>query len=157
MTIRAAEVADAARVADVHARSRAAYYGERLDPRDRAQDRRPMWLRHLSAPQLSTFVAVADEPVGFICVRRASAEDPEVELMSLYVLPERFGEGIGTALYEQFLAVREAAPASLEVWEANERAISFYRRRGWRRTTSSRPGIAGVPYVTWKLAASDEL
>lgn len=42
----------------------------------------------------------------------------------------------------------------LEVWAGNQRAIDFYRRRGWRRTATERPGPQDRPFVTYELAAA---
>ena len=39
----------------------------------------------------------------------------------------------------------------LEVWAANTTAVGFYRRRGWRPTTTVREGPRDQPFVTWVL------
>ncbi len=145
--IRAATVEDAAAIAAIHVASRAAYYGEHLDPADAARDREPMWRRLVTEDGRVTVVAADEGPTGFLHVRLGET----VELVSLYVRPELFGRGIGSALHERFDEVRGGRPAELEVWDGNARAKAFYAARGWRVTDRTRDGIAGIPFVTWRL------
>ena len=81
----------------------------------------------------------------------ADRDSSSVELLSFYVDPDRFGSGIGSALYNRFIEIVPVGTAEFEVWDGNDRAKSFYSRRGWRPTTRSRPGVAGKPFVTWTL------
>jgi putative acetyltransferase len=55
----------------------------------------------------------------------------ERTLGAFYVEPGEFGRGIGSALFEQ---VKQARPDGFELWvfQQNERARSFYERRGCR-------------------------
>ncbi|WP_413354960.1 GNAT family N-acetyltransferase [Microbacterium sp. 1P06AB] len=145
--LRAATVEDAAAIAAIHAAARAAYYGEHLDPADAARDREPMWRRLVAEDGRVTVVAADEGPTGFLHVRLGET----VELVSLYVRPELFGRGIGSALHERFDEVRGGRPAELEVWDGNARAKAFYAARGWRVTDRTRDGIAGIPFVTWRL------
>lgn len=56
---------------------------------------------------------------------------PENFVHSLYVAPDRQGRGIGTALLEA--VCREAVGScELKCDQANQRAIGFYLRKGWR-------------------------
>ncbi|PZE93378.1 GNAT family N-acetyltransferase [Curtobacterium sp. MCBD17_008] len=149
--VRDATPADAAQVTRVHQRSREAYYGDALDRRDAAQDRYPMWLATLTRPGTWCLVAEQDGHVaGFIAAHLADRGSP-AELSSLYVDPDRFGSGIGTALHTRFIEVVPSGTAELEVWDGNERAKRFYAVRGWRPTTRTRAGVAGRPFVTWRL------
>lgn len=53
---------------------------------------------------------------------------------NVYVVPERRGEGIGSALLsaaERRLAEQEATVVTLEALAANDRARSFYREHGY--------------------------
>lgn len=145
--LRVATVADAAAIAAIHVASRAAYYGERLDPADAARDREPMWRRLVAEDGRVTVVAEDEEPTGFLHVRLGET----LELMSIYVLPEMLGRGIGSALHERFDEIRGGRPAELEVWDGNARAKAFYAARGWRATDRARVGVAGIPFVTWCL------
>lgn len=59
-----------------------------------------------------------------------------VILDDLYVLPEARGKGIGTQVLAKVEAVareKKAVQIFLEVEKANERAMGFYFRHGWRR------------------------
>ncbi|MFI8633417.1 GNAT family N-acetyltransferase [Microbacterium sp. NPDC077663] len=144
---RMATVADAAAIAAIHVASRAAYYGAHLDPADAARDRGPMWRRLVAEDGRVTVVAEDAEPTGFLHVRLGET----VELVGLYVLPELFGRGIGSTLYERFDETRAGRPAELEVWDGNAGAKAYYAGRGWRATDRTRDGVAGIPFVTWRL------
>lgn len=56
-------------------------------------------------------------------------------LQSLYVLPERWGEGVGTRLLEAGIdrLPPDRERLHLGVHEANDRAIGFYESRGFER------------------------
>jgi ribosomal protein S18 acetylase RimI-like enzyme len=149
--VRDATPADAAQVTRVHQRSREAYYGDALDRIDAGQDRYPTWLATLTRPGTWCLVAEQDGHVtGFIAAHLTERDSP-AELSSLYVDPDRFGTGIGTALYDRFIEVVQSRTAELEVWDGNERAKRFYANRGWRPTTLVRAGVAGRPFSTWRL------
>jgi GNAT superfamily N-acetyltransferase len=69
---------------------------------------------------------------------------PENFIHSLYVAPDRQGGGIGTAVLE---AVSREAHGNCELKcdRANQKAIAFYRRKGWREVGE---GIADTgPWV----------
>lgn len=145
--LRAATVEDAAAIAAIHVASRAAYYGEHLDPAEAARDREPMWRRLVAEGGRVTVVAEDEGLTGFLHVRLGKT----LELVSIYVLPEMFGRGIGSALHDRFEEIRGGRPAELEVWDGNARAQAFYAARGWRATDRTRDGITGIPFVTWRL------
>jgi GNAT superfamily N-acetyltransferase len=58
-----------------------------------------------------------------------------VELYTLYILRPRYGTGIGQRLFDVAVGGK---PCALWVAEANGRAISFYRRQGFRPDGASR-------------------
>jgi diamine N-acetyltransferase len=76
-------------------------------------------------------VAVAEEDealVGAVVAAPGTLEH-------LFVVPERWGAGVGDALHDAALAVSREAGVEvcrLEVLEENLRARRFYERRGWR-------------------------
>jgi len=93
-------------------------------------------------------VAYDPDLVGFVMFGPESgtyeqhAEKGIVE--NLYVVPERRGEGIGTALLEaaeESLAADGAEVISLDVMADNEAARRFYREHGYdpNRVTMTRP------------------
>ncbi|PNW10916.1 N-acetyltransferase [Microbacterium testaceum] len=149
--VRRARPDDADAIAALHARSRAAYYGDSLSAEDAGHDRRPMWRRLVTEHDALVLCAIVDEVIiGFCCLRRAAAAN-EVELQGLYIEPGRFGTGVAETLYVSFVAECRGRAARLEVWDRNERAKAFYRRRGWVPSDQTRPGPADTPFVTWRL------
>jgi GNAT superfamily N-acetyltransferase len=77
----------------------------------------------------------------------------EAELRRLYVIPERWGEGIGSLLLDAVLQQAQRAGAlTVRLWvlEGNEQARTFYERRGWRLATSddtdAHDGVTEVSY-----------
>ena len=69
---------------------------------------------------------------------------PENFVHSLYVLPARQGRGIGTVLLDA-VCRKARGTCELKCDQANQRAIAFYRRKGWREVGE---GIADTgPWV----------
>ena len=70
-------------------------------------------------------------------------DDPDLgHLARLYVDPDRWGAGIGTALHDAAvadLAGRSFAVATLWVLEDNIRARRWYERLGWSQTSRRKP------------------
>ncbi len=157
ISIRRATVADAAGIAAVHVASWQWAYRDRLpqaylDSLD-AQRRVPWWERSLAVdPPATVFVAIAEEEVvGFCSVGPAKGdEDPAAgELHAIYLLEHFKGTGIGSALMDVGLdALRDAGYREAVLWvlDSNDRAISFYERKGWvddggRHTYELRDGV----------------
>ncbi|MCH8613984.1 GNAT family N-acetyltransferase [Arsenicicoccus dermatophilus] len=69
-------------------------------------------------------------PVGWASAGPARDDDApaELELWSLYLLPEHWGSGAARQLVEAALGERAAY---LWVLQGNERALAFYRRQGF--------------------------
>ncbi len=101
----------------------------------------------------ASWFLVADE--GSELVAMASAEPLRDEdgagsvipggcfLHSLFVVPERWGEGIGTVLLDAVLAeVKRRGYSRIHLWthEDNERSHRLYRSRGFSPTNRSRHG-----------------
>jgi ribosomal protein S18 acetylase RimI-like enzyme len=78
----------------------------------------------------------ADSPVGFVSAR-PTEDDPAVfDLGRIYVLPERWGEGIGRRLLshaEETIADRGGERVRLGVMADNERAVAFYESADYER------------------------
>lgn len=81
--------------------------------------------------------AAGGQPVGVVL----AGPDPDApsvgHLARLYVDPDLWGHGIGTALYDMAIAdlATRFAEATLWVLEDNHRARRWYERLGWRLTT----------------------
>lgn len=100
---------------------------------------RQRWQEVVAAAGHLAFVAEADgEAVGVAAIEGDW-------LNGFYVLPDRWGGVVASALHEAVLeAIRAAGATSAHLWvlEANFRARRFYERRGWRENGTTRV----VPY-----------
>jgi ribosomal protein S18 acetylase RimI-like enzyme len=101
--------------------------------------------QELSDPLAAFFVAeLCGNPVGYAKLYTGmpdtSVTGPKpVELVRLYVLPERIGHGIGARLMKECLttaASRGFETVWLGVWEHNPRAIRFYQKWGFEEVGS---------------------
>ena len=101
----------------------------------------------------SFMLAVRDDAVlGFCCFSAAPNNADRVEratpggamvgrLHSLYIDPDALGQSIGHTLMNHALSTFAAwgcERATLWVLEGNSRAISFYKRQGWRCTGATK-------------------
>lgn len=149
---------DARAVARVHEHARAAYY-RLAPPEDVDPERMEMWWSAIAEHRRATVLVAEDdeEIVGLISfgppIHEWALPGPVVELQALYVLPDHWGRGIGSALHQRFVKrLPGGRTGILDIWERNDRAIGFYERRGWRRDGRSRPGPEGSVYVGMSLA-----
>jgi GNAT superfamily N-acetyltransferase len=106
---------------------------------------RTRWARRLIDPAGWTLIALdSDTALGAVHFTDARAERGEgkaimgrAHLSGLFVLPARWGAGIGSALLEAAVAEmrsRGYREAQLFTAAANQRSRAFYERRGWRAT-----------------------
>jgi len=124
ITIRPAVRDDAAAIADVHLRSRAATMPY-LPPQRRTRDEVVRWVREVRLRESRVLVAERDgHVVGYAAVTGDVLDD-------LYLLPDQRRLGIGSRLLQ---AVREAHPdgVTLHVFQANTQARAFYAWHGFR-------------------------
>jgi GNAT superfamily N-acetyltransferase len=57
------------------------------------------------------------------------------DLESIFVVPDRRGDGVGAALVDAFAGwarQSDAAEVTVTAYAANERAVAFYARHGFR-------------------------
>ena len=93
-----------------------------------------------------------DGAVGFIQIRLEETKpfvgDDEADLKELYVHPDRWGEGVGTALLAAGLdrLPADVTAVRLETLSGNERAAAFYEARGFERTGRRTIEVGGEPY-----------
>ena len=97
-----------------------------------------LWLDPDPQQGRTAFVAEHDTIVMGVVLAGPDPGEPNCgHVARLYVRPDRWGTGIGTALYSQAMAhLREVgfSDATLWVLEHNLRARNWYARLGWRPT-----------------------
>lgn len=157
--IRPASQADAAEIAVCHvtgwqagvAGVVAAQYLSSLS----VADSHRRWAAGLATVGHAVMVAVVDQQIaGFTRTGPSVAEPGEAELgvpsrgelRELYVRPDHWGTGVANQLHGAAVAALADSCDRAVLWvvEGNERALRFYRRRGWRldgwvRTESEGP------------------
>ncbi len=105
------------------------------------------WLAALLAdPAIDTLVAEANAPLGFASLRR---EPRGTVLEQITVAPGAKGGGVARALMAAAKAGATEA-LTLEVNQANARALGFYAREGFTRTGAGRNPNSGL--ATWRMA-----
>jgi GNAT superfamily N-acetyltransferase len=96
---------------------------------------RESWKRTLADPGVEIYVAELDgAPVASVSVGGGF-------LRTLYVLPERQGSGVGSALHDHALErLRALGLEEAKLWtlEENHAARRFYERRGWKLNGETR-------------------
>ena len=100
--------------------------------------RQAAYLRGERAAGKSLWLLLDPDPVGMVSVDGSLIEN-------LYVLPERQGRGYGTLLLDHALQQCREIPR-LSVLSSNERALTWYLRRGFRETDrhTLRDGLAEI-------------
>jgi GNAT superfamily N-acetyltransferase len=142
--IRAAVLADASHLAELHVRSwQAGYRGllpqpllDGLDPVARLA-RWEAILQDTDWPGQGTLVAEdGNELVGLarLCPERDTQLRAAGEVAAFHVAPEHWREGVGRRLMSAALSLTDAGfdRAILWVLSGNEAAIRFYEATGWR-------------------------
>lgn len=136
--LRAPGLADADAIAEVHLTTWHATYAHLLPDchfdNNALEQRKAMWRFTLSSKQPPQRLRVAEAHGGIVGFEYAGTplddEDParDLQLYTLYLLPEHQGTGAGQALLDAVLAENHA-----QLWVAkdNPRARSFYRRNGF--------------------------
>jgi ribosomal protein S18 acetylase RimI-like enzyme len=162
MDVRRARLEDARAIAQVHAETwREAYehvFGAERLASVTIDARLAQWERILAAGQSDVFVAAAGGIVGFVSTGDSRDADAEAELFAIYVLPEAWGTGAGSALMRagiEAMRLRASGDAVLWVLDDNPRARRFYEREGWtldgERKEDEYLGLR-VPEVRYRIA-----
>ena len=115
------------------------------------------WADRLGSDDGAVFVAVVDGTVrGFVDVRWGAENtkpfvgSDEADVKAIYVHPDRWGDGVGTALLDRGL---DALPdrvetVRLEAFADNDVGARFYEARGFERVETGETEIAGETYPT---------
>jgi ribosomal protein S18 acetylase RimI-like enzyme len=159
--IRPAGVDDADAIAALHAASwRSAYRGifkvDTLGP-SLDGERRGHWRAKLTAMAPDDTVLIADDQ-GFIAVWATGDAGFGAYIDNLHVRPERRSAGLGRCLLGaamQRVAARGERRAYLWVFDANTRAIDFYRRLGGEIVERGLDEVDGQPVPHSRIAWND--
>jgi GNAT superfamily N-acetyltransferase len=162
MGVRRATPEDAPAIAEIHVRTwqvayRDYFAAEYLVGQDRFLEEDSLRRREqgLANPDWTTFVAEEDGRIlGFaVAYGNQDGLGPEVgELGAIYVNPDYWGLGIGTALIgevEGLLAKFGHNRAILWTLGHNERTRRFYENRGWRFDGATKPHRTGAELVRY--------
>ena len=142
--VRAATVRDAKAIARVHVTTAQAAYRELL-AQDQLLDasleqRQAFWREAIEYSEPQVQVAMGgEEMVGFVGFDRSrdkGTPSTTGEIWSLYVMPEHWGQGAGTALWDAANdGLKEEGCTKVTIWVPvrNERALQFLEHVGFKR------------------------
>jgi ribosomal protein S18 acetylase RimI-like enzyme len=136
--IRTATADDLDAITALHQDARASYYRGHLPEADYAGPAelartREGWARAVDSAEAVVLCAERDGEVAGVAAYRVI--DGLMTLTQLHVSPARWRQRIGAALHSACVGAWQRAgvgAARLEVFQHNERAISFYTAYGWR-------------------------
>lgn len=165
VVVRDATPSDARAIAEVHVASwRWAYRddlpAEFLDGLS-VEDRERGWVDGLAPDQPGAGTLVAEERggvvgfCGFGPSRDDGATEHTAEVLTIYLLPDATGRGIGRALFASAVDRLRGSGydrAMLWVMASNDRSRRFYERAGWTwdgTTSEHRFDCANVPIVRY--------
>jgi ribosomal protein S18 acetylase RimI-like enzyme len=149
--LRPATAADIEAIIDVAEASWYAAYGGMLDPSTIAAAIAEYYDRELletaiETDEIALYVAVAEDDgvVGFASAEQTWAD--EVELHTVYVHPDRWGEGIGSALLDRVVAwarERSVDRIACGVLADNAVGVGFFEASGFERGRETEAEIVG--------------
>ncbi len=155
MLIREATAADVPLVVQIHLDSwDAAKEGLDLPTRRTREQRTEHWTTYLEDGRGDLWVAEDQgRMVGFIAFGSSRDEDRrgETEIYTLYVAPDRWRQGVGSALIDR--VPESGVPISLWTSEGSAQARGFYARHGFQPDGATEAGHH-VPQVRLVRAAS---
>ena len=158
MHIRDATATDAALISRLIASSWRGAYQDLLDSVYLARLPEAFWLPSMRAwlesGRMYGYIAQVDgQDVGCVIYGRGRDEDHAEwgEIVSLYILPEAMGHGVGSALLHAAMdALHADGYKQVYLWAIAEYAhgLRFYQRRGFRATGEHLPYKIGSASVT---------
>ena len=166
--VRPATVRDAKAIAQIHvAAAQAAYKG--LVPDDQlnapsVDKRQAFWREAIeySEPQVHV-VTKDDEIVGFVGFDRSrdkGTPSTTGEIWALYVLPDHWNQGAGTALWDAANdGLKEEGCTKVTVWvpARNERALRFFEHSGFKREMNTLKTVSVGSHKVEELRLQREL
>ena len=137
--VRRAHLPDADALASVHRETVTFAYAGIFPPESKPPSLVSLveeWRASFEDPTFAAFLLEeSGRAVGTVGIRSDPGPPGCGQLRKLHVLPDRWGSGLGSMLHDTAIEAmqgRSYARAGLWVLEANDRARSFYERRGWR-------------------------
>jgi ribosomal protein S18 acetylase RimI-like enzyme len=152
VSVRPATLADVPAIQRVARAAWHAAYDDVLGPdavetlQDRWYDRDGLRASIEADPAVFLVAAADGEPAGF--AHASPDETGDWHLARIYVDPDRWGEGVGTALLGQVeaaLRTRGVEAYRLAVLADNDVGVGFYESRGFERVDTREVELAGVP------------
>ena len=152
--VREAQIGDARGMAIVHVRSWQVGYKE-IMPKDvldglTIESREEGWVERIAAGKFTILVAEEQGAIQgwatFGSYRGDGAPENAGELYGIYVAPERYGTGIGSALWDAAMCrLRNDGYPVIYLWvlEANARARRFYKGKGCAADGAEKPFAVG--------------
>lgn len=120
----------------------------------------PALKEQMARPNSEFIVADDGSRLGGMAFADFDPDLKRVFLRQLYVSPASQGSGVGGTLMEEVLAsFPEASSVTLEVEEANARAVRFYESFGFAqsgRTANCGKAQSGIPAITMDLRLPTE-
>ena len=111
--------------------------------------------RSVTAESVVYLVAVAEERVLGYASGTDSEHGPGAELVNIYVTPGRWGEGVGSRLFETLrarLRRRGYERVRAVVLAENDVGLPFYRRHGFEQVEEREEVVGGEPHRAFVVA-----
>ncbi len=162
-TVRRATAADVPTIAEIHVRTWQVAYADIfpasvLDAQS-VGERATMWSRALENDAFDIYVADDDGVRGFVSVGPSDRVPGAGEVWAIYVDPDAWRAGVGTALLDhalERLRERGYTEAVLETVARSPQSRGFYDARGWTPGETRTEVFRGVPeeLVLYRRAVS---
>ena len=110
----------------------------------------------LSGDAVFSMVLLEDQQIIGASILGTSENKGEIHLISLYLLPEKIGQGFGHIFYsdiEKEIRARGFSKCVLDVLKNNIRAIKFYEAHGFvdaHRNATTKLGERDYPYMVFE-------
>jgi len=158
VNIRNARLEDAGQISSVLAASWKTAYRAIIDDHYLDLLKNDHWVAFLntglSSGSIFSMVMEKDQDMIGAAILSKTEKDHEACLISLYLLPDRIGQGFGNDFYigiENELIKRGFANCILDVLENNKRAIDFYEAHGFIDTNTEVKTVLGERNYTCKV------
>lgn len=165
ITVRTANAADAALVADLSRETFYESFAQQNTPENMAKFMNEQFTREQLMQEVMTpgniFLLAYDgeQAVGYARLRENN-KPPElgnastIEIARIYARTSVIGKGVGRALMEACMAIaaeKKVRTVWLGVWEHNQRAIDFYTRWGFTRFDTHVFQLGDDPQTDWLM------